>query len=117
MAKLVDAWRPQYRKLRRGHSDEANKLMQVRLLLPRQKMKTMSDEEILQQYYAMQKVDTFIAPDGKLYTHKKFVNWEGVREVEGVSDAFPIGIHHDMEITTVHPKTMLPIFIDFTIQD
>lgn len=66
---------------------------------------------------------TFIAPDGKLYTYKKFVNWEGVRQVEGVegydhisNGADKLLIHGQPEVASSWGKGII-LFVDFTIQD
>jgi len=61
---------------------------------------------------------TFINPDGKLITHKKYVNWEGFREVEGVNcltskGSFPHVGNGDFIIITNSTVTVF----SFTIQD
>lgn len=65
----------------------------------------------------MTTTQTFIAPDGKLYTHKKYVNWEGVRQVEGTVKC-SVGWGDSIPETATHFETKYEhIFIDFTIQD
>lgn len=62
---------------------------------------------------------TFIAPDGKLYTYKKYVNWEGVREVVG-SKCASNGKHTESipeESMIKIGSTVISDWSDFTIQD
>lgn len=61
---------------------------------------------------------TFIDPDGKLMTHKKYVNWEGVREVEGSQQVqLAYGGCSGGEIEYGHWSRYETIPVDFTIQD
>lgn len=64
---------------------------------------------------------SYIAPDGKLYTYKQYVNWSGYRPVEGCRQVRK-GSGNNMRMfseTVEHNSEAgyLKILTDFTIQD
>jgi len=61
---------------------------------------------------------TFINPDGKLMIHKKYVNWEGVREVEGLQYINNrIAPDHIIKLALMDVNKGREVPTEFTIQD
>lgn len=66
----------------------------------------------------MTTTQTYIDPSGKLFTYKKFVNWEGYREVEGSGTVMAINDHTaERLIVPINSRIVTIVFTDFTIQD